>query len=144
MAIRGSFAAKATEHLALVKEMCEATTRESLDAIQERVKDLTPVDTGELIASIVPTPVVAANDTYRGAVLSEIEHAAWVEYGTSPHVIRATNAQALRLADGRFFAKVDHPGYRGVHMFRRGGLEFAQMDAVRIARTNASKFLGTV
>lgn len=143
MAIRGSFAAKAEEHLALVKVMCETTTEESLDAIQRRVKALTPVDTGELIDSIVPTPVTSANDTYRGSVLSAVEHAPWVEYGTAPHQILPRDKQALSF-NGIARARVEHPGYRGAHMFRRGGLEFAQMDAVRIARTNASKFLGTV
>lgn len=152
MAIKNPFAVKALEHLELVEKMCKATTKDSLDAIQERVKDLTPVGTadwtnkvpGKLKSSITTTPVAAANDTYRGAVFSDVEYAKFVEYGTSPHEIRATNAKALRLADGRFFAKVDHPGYRGVHMFRRGGLEFAQMEATQIARTNATKFLGAV
>lgn len=152
MAIKNPFALKALEHLELVEKMCEATTRESLDAMQDRVKALTPVSEpdwrnnvpGKLKTSITTTPVAAANDTYRGAVFSDVEYAPFVEYGTAPHEIRATNAQALRLADGRFFAKVDHPGYRGAHMFRRGGLEFEQMDAVRIARTNATKYLGAV
>lgn len=143
MAIKNSFAAKALEHLALVGEMCEATTKESLDAIQSRVKALTPIDTGELEAGILTTPVAAANDTYRGAVFTEVEHGAWVEYGTAPHTIVPREKQALSF-NGIARARVEHPGYRGVHMFRRGGLEFAQMDAVRIARTNATKFLGAV
>lgn len=143
MPIRGSFADTATAHLALVGRMCEATAEESLDQIKDRVQHNTPVDTGELRESVLPSPVVQVGDAYRGNVSSELEYAPWVEYGTAPHEILPRNGQALSF-NGIARARVEHPGTRGAHMFRRGGLEFEQLDAARIARANARKYLGAL
>lgn len=143
MPIKGSFAAAAEKHLAAVDGMCRATAEESLDKIKDRVQDNTPVDTGELRESVTESKVRATGSTYRGDVSSDVEYAQWVEYGTAPHTILPRDKQALSF-NGVARARVEHPGTRGSHMFRRGGLEFEQMDAARIARENAAKFLGSV
>lgn len=143
MPIKGSFAETATRHLAAIDAMCRETTEESVEAIQGRVQENTPVVTGALKESVLTTPVVQdARGNYTANVESELEYAPYVEYGTSPHVIHPSEAQALAF-DGRVVAEVHHPGNRGRHMFRQGAIEFEAGEAEVIAKKNAKKHLGT-
>jgi hypothetical protein len=144
MPIKGSFAETATRHLAAIDAMCRETTEESVEAIQDRVQENTPVITGALKESVVTTPVVQdVRGDYTAAVESDLEYAPYVEFGTSPHVIQPNDAEALAF-DGRVVAEVHHPGNRGRHMFRQGAIEFEQGEAEAIAKKNVKKHLGTV
>lgn len=79
-------------------------------------KQLVPVRTGALKASIHPDPVRRTGpwriDT---GVSADARHAAPVHQGARPHVIRPRHARALRFeVDGRviFAQRVRHPGQR--------------------------------
>lgn len=69
-----------------------------------------PVDTGELRERIDLLPQIRALER---TVVAAADHSAYVEYGTSPHIIRPDEAQALRFQAGGetvFATRVEHPG----------------------------------
>lgn len=76
-----------------------------------------PVRTGFLGRSIVEDPIqVVGPFRVESGVTATASHAAAVELGTAPHVIRPRNGQFLRFPgrDGRpvFVREVHHPGTR--------------------------------
>lgn len=89
--------------------------REASRQVVNRAKVLAPVRTGRLRASIRAEPPRIFS--LRGSVTigSDLEYAAMVNDGTSPHIIRPRRAQALRFTVGGrvVYAKlVRHPGTR--------------------------------
>jgi hypothetical protein len=144
MPIKNSFAVTAGLHVQAVEAMCRATATESLEGIKDRVVRNTPRRTGALRESVTPSAVTKGpRDSYIGNVSSSLEYAPYIEYGTAPHIIEPRDMKALSF-NGVVRARVEHPGNRAHHMFRRGGLEFQQMGAARIARQNAKQYLGAV
>lgn len=89
--------------------------------VEARAKQLAPVDTGRLRASISAQPRV----TFRGPtvrVTADVNYATFVENGTRPHVIRPRRAQVLKFKVGgrTVYAKVvHHPGTKGVHFMAK-------------------------
>lgn len=80
--------------------------------IEREAKKRAPVDDGPLRASI-GSVVEAIADGYRAVIGTNMEYAADVEFGTSPHVITAKGDGYLRFTiDGEviFRKSVDHPG----------------------------------
>lgn len=76
--------------------------------IEAKAKMLAPVDTGNLKNSIQ-----ASVDGLSAEVTANADYAAYVEYGTAPHVIRPRNAKVLAFQAGGktvFAAEVNHPG----------------------------------
>lgn len=141
MAIKGSFANDDSLNSLKIEAMCRATTADSLDKLESRVKTKTPVKTGELRDSIHQGEVTKPRPNhYKGTVESSLEYAAPIEYGAAPHEISPNSKEALAF-DGEVREHVMHPGNEPHHMFHRGGSEFEQLDAERIARANAEKFL---
>lgn len=68
-----------------------------------------PVDTGELVSSIK----VHRRGPYTRRIHAHAPHAAWVEYGTAPHIIRPNSKKALHWVGARHpVAVVHHPGTR--------------------------------
>ena len=110
--------ARARKGISLARErvtegVIKALTRNAFRIEAEAKQNLTDngsVATGTLRRSIRAFP--AGLDT---AVSTNVEYAEFVEHGTAPHVIRPTNAKALRFqtSSGVVFAtKVNHPGTR--------------------------------
>lgn len=121
-----------------VKLMCLATTEQSAERIQTLVRAGTPRDTWELWKSIMPAPMTKPYASwYRIKIGTANEKAAWMEYGTPPHLIPGP----VRVA-GRLVENVDHPGVKPFHMFQTGASEFELAWAEKIARKNARVFLG--
>lgn len=88
-----------------------------------RARQIVPVRTGRLRASIVAGPVQRTGpDSAAADVSADAPHAYFVHAGTKPHVIRAKRGRVLvfswpggpvqlRSPDGKFrFPKVNHPG----------------------------------
>lgn len=80
--------------------------------VEALAKQLAPVDTGRLRASIHSQPRV----TFRGptvTVTADVNYATYVENGTKPHLIRPRRRQVLKFKVGgkTVYAKVvHHPG----------------------------------
>lgn len=89
--------------------------------VEERAKQLAPVDTGRLRGSITVRPFVGL----RGPsvrVSADVSYATFVENGTRPHVIRPRTKRALKFKVGgrTVYARVvHHPGTRAVHFMSR-------------------------
>lgn len=76
--------------------------------IEGKAKAAAPVDEGHLKNSIQ-----ASVDGLSAEVTANADYAAYVEYGTAPHVIRPRNAKVLAFQAGGktvFAAEVNHPG----------------------------------
>lgn len=101
----------------------------------------TPVDTGRLRSSIVVETErarkngVAFGDSY-WIIGTSVPYAEQVEVGMEPTVIRPKNAKALKFEIGGktiFAKKVNHPGFKGRHMFQRA-IANIESNAKRIFR----------
>lgn len=83
-----------------------------------------PVKTSNLIRSIKKERSGKwATGSYMWSVSTDKHYAPYVEYGTSPHIIRPKGEKSLVYYTGgdQTGAKlVRHPGTKGVHMFQRG------------------------
>lgn len=86
--------------------------------VQNRARELCPVDTGRLRASIVHR--VEGGGRSVGMVIgTNVSYAADVEYGTAPHVIVPKNRKALYWPGAAHpVAKVNHPGTRAQPFMR--------------------------
>lgn len=68
-----------------------------------------PVDTGRLRNSI------KVENTPNGLIISLVDYAKWVEFGSLPHIIEPKDKKALKFKKGKkdvFAKKVRHPGNR--------------------------------
>lgn len=141
MPIKGSFANDKSLNPLVIEAMCRATTEESATELKKSVQVNTPVKTGELIESVEELPVTKPYPNhYKSGAKSDAPHAAHVEFGTAPHIIRAQEGSGLAF-DGKVVSEVHHPGTEGRHMFQIGAEEFEATKAEAIARKNAEKFL---
>jgi len=83
--------------------------------IQDAAWGIVPFRTGQLIESMkvrVGVNEITISFDRRGG-LSRKQIAGVIDRGAAPHTIVAKQAKALRLQDGRFRYKVEHPGYGG-------------------------------
>jgi HK97 gp10 family phage protein len=92
--------------------------------VQNRARQLCPVDTGRLRSSIVHH--VDGSARVSGVTVgTNVSYAADVEYGTAPHVILPKNKKALYWPGASHpVSKVNHPGTRA-QPFMRPALELA-------------------
>lgn len=137
-----------------IKLMMRATTKESGRELTELVKKYLPDDdTGALRRSVKNTGSLRRGSgrfaTYESTTYSNHEYAAHIEYGTSPHYIRAKNVQKLAFEDPGeselvYSPVVLHPGHEGFHMFQKAAAEFEMFEAEDIAEQNARQWLGTM
>lgn len=88
-----------------------AVDRTRID-VQNEARRRAPVDTGRLRSSIVSRSERSGRSV--GYVIgTNVNYAAAVEYGTSPHVIKPVNKKALYWPGARHpVAQVNHPGTR--------------------------------
>ena len=128
--IKGSLAqdlGKARRYLPqYMRNFTDSTSKE----LRDNVRDFTPVDTGELKASIETIPTTrritgTGTHVWSGGAKSELRRASFTEYDTAPHIIRAKTDAGLRFfsaaAGGTVVRQeVFHPGTTGAHMFSRG------------------------
>lgn len=92
--------------------------------VQNKARELCPVDTGRLRSSIVHR-VEGGGRTTGVVVGTNVSYAADVEDGTPPHVILPKNGKALYWPGAAHpVAKVNHPGTRA-QPFMRPSLELA-------------------
>jgi hypothetical protein len=101
-------------------------TRRAL-RVANRAKELAPVDTGRLRASIVWTIGVGGNGKLVARVGTNVAYARPVHEGSRPHVIRPRRGRVLVFPMGgrTVFARVvHHPGTRP-HPFLRDALRAA-------------------
>lgn len=104
-------------------EVRQALIRTGID-VENRAKQLCPVDTGRLRSSIVHR-IDGAGRVSGITVGTNVSYAADVEYGTAPHVITPKNKRALYWPGAAHpVAKVNHPGTRP-RPFMRPALELA-------------------
>lgn len=90
-------------------EAREAAIRTAID-IENRAKELAPVDTGRLRASINHT-VSGGRVRFSVQIGTNVDYAADVEYGTAPHIIRPKTKRALYWPGAAHpVARVNHPG----------------------------------
>jgi phage gpG-like protein len=79
----------------------------------------TPVDTGRLRSSII----MEQDDDKNWIIGTSVPYAEQIEIGMAPTVIRPKNKKALKFEIGGktiFAKKVNHPGFKGSHMFLKG------------------------
>lgn len=104
-------------------EVRQALIRTGID-VENRAKQLCPVDTGRLRSSIVHR-IDGAGRVSGITVGTNVSYAADVEYGTAPHVIAPRNKKALFWPGAAHpVAKVNHPGTKA-KPFMRPALELA-------------------
>ena len=133
-----------------IRLMCRDTANESLDKLQELIRDFTPRDTGHLWESVKKSgPKRVSSNIWEGKVSSGTDYTAAIEYGMAPRKIEATKKQALsfywKKHGIQFVGKsVNWPGYMGHHMFQRGSDLFERHYAEDIAEGNARIWLGSV
>ena len=107
--------------------------------VQNRARQLCPVDTGRLRSSIVHR--VDGSGRVSGITVgTNVSYAADVEYGTAPHVILPKNKKALYWPGAAHpVARVNHPGTKA-KPFMRPALELApiffskNLDRIRAGR----------
>ena len=75
----------------IVKEELKKAMQDVVLAIEGKAKELCPVMTGKLRASIKGE----VESWFRGFIGTNTEYAPWVEYGTDPHPITPTSGKAL-------------------------------------------------
>lgn len=122
-------------HKDAIPEITKRVARELKDSIREKTphgvkwvppgaKIAVPVRTSNLIKSIdLEKRGTWTFGSYIWKVTTDKEYAPYVEYGTSPHIIRGKAGESLVYyvkgkQDGASFVR--HPGTRPVHMFTRG------------------------
>lgn len=119
-------------------EVRRAVVQTGVD-VQNRARELCPVDTGRLRASIVHRTEGGGRSV--GVVIgTNVSYAADVEYGTAPHVILPTNKKALYWPGASHpVSKVNHPGTRP-QPFMRPAVDLApiffsrNVDRIRLGR----------
>ena len=92
-----------------IKEALERAIPRIAIRIQNELVLASPVDTGRLRNSIVVKPVG------NSLIISMVDYAFYVEFGTPPHIIKPKDKHALKFKAGgeNVFAKeVHHPGTR--------------------------------
>ena len=94
-----------------------------------------PVRTGHLGQSISEGNIRTVGPrTVEGSVTASARYALYVHQGTSPHIIRPKNAQALRFEIGgrTIYTKlVRHPGTKARPFLRNAGMRIAAEEAAR-------------
>lgn len=102
-----------------IKEVEEQIKQEIVRAIfatHAHIVQNTPVDTGRLRTSI---KVEQDGDDW--IIGTNVPYAEHVELGVRPHIIRPVNKKALYWKGANHpVKKVNHPGYEGYLMFRKG------------------------
>ncbi len=93
----------------------------SMNKVDEIASRIVPVDTGRLKNSIFVYPMRAGSSEY--IVADGVEYGAYVEFGTSPHIILPKTKKALRWKDKDtkqdvFAKRVFHPGTNAQPFFR--------------------------
>lgn len=149
MTVVGTFQDAAIFGKARLRRAMTGAAEESLDKLQELVRERTPVDTGALRRSIKKSgPDRVSADVWRGKVFSRLEYAAAIEYGMSPFHISPKRKRALKWTDSAgqsvFASHVNHPGWQGAHMFQLGDAEFERKHAEDIVERHVQIWLGTV
>lgn len=107
--------------------------------IAKSAKENVPVRTGALKKSIRVSSRSSRGDWVRATAKAgnkEAWYAHLVEFGTGSHWINPKNRKALRLPDGRFVRRVDHPGSAG-QPFMRPALD----ENVRAALNAAAAYM---
>lgn len=117
-------------------DVARAVERTRLD-VQNEARRRAPVDTGRLRSSIVSRAEGSGREV--GYVIgSNVNYAAAVEYGTSPHVIKPKNKRALYWPGAAHpVAQVNHPGTRA-QPFLRPAIEMTEI----FFRANLSQIRG--
>ena len=124
MPVYGSFSTFLYGNTKGMKWMLEKTRDEGLDVLEETIKDLTPVDSGELRESIHQEGKRTTEAyRYEGTIATELDYARAIEYGAAPHIITPKKRRALKF-DGMYASEVHHPGFPGAHMFQIGTRTF--------------------
>ena len=103
-----------------------------VSAVHGHIVSETPVDTGRLRSSIV----MEQDDDDNWIIGTSVPYAEQIEIGMAPTVIRPKNAKALKFQIGGktvFAKKVNHPGFKGSHMFLKG-LNFAEANMQQFFR----------
>jgi HK97 gp10 family phage protein len=119
-------------------EVRRAVVQTGVD-VQNRARELCPVDTGRLRSSIVHRTEGGGRSV--GVVIgTNVSYAADVEYGTKPHVILPKNKKALYWPGASHpVSKVNHPGTRA-QPFMRPAVEMTpiffsrNIDRIRLGR----------
>jgi HK97 gp10 family phage protein len=93
-----------------VQDALDRAVQKTALQVERSAKQKAPVDTGTLRASIQ----IAPDGVAAYLVGTSVEYAPDVEFGTQPHVITPTDAEALRFegsgGDIVYAQSVDHPG----------------------------------
>jgi hypothetical protein len=141
MPIKGSFSDSSGFDPKVIEAMCIDTASESGKELEKAVVKRTPVDTGELAASIHSSELKKPYPNhYKVDVQTDLNYARPIEYGFGPFRITPNTKEAL-LFNGRFSEYANHPGYAGAHMFARASAWFEQARAEQIAKKNVKKYL---
>jgi hypothetical protein len=98
--------------------------------LTERLRELTPEDSGATRAAWRQTPVErearGGRPAYRTSAVNDRREAAWLEWGVAPHTIKPkrepAGADALPTGKGPR-AEVHHPGIRARHLVSRATAE---------------------
>lgn len=116
----------------------KAVVRTGVD-VQNRARELCPVDTGRLRSSIVHR--VETHGRAVGVVVgTNVSYGSDVEYGTKPHVILPKNKKALYWKGARHpVGKVNHPGTRAQPFMRPALAIAADRLAVNVAAVRAGR-----
>lgn len=103
----------------LMREASDKAMLPSVLAVQEQVRDRTPVVTGRLISSERWDVGINATEV-TGAVFTNVSYAPYVEGGRGP--VEAKRAKALRFQsrDGKLIFRKRVGPAAGRHMFREG------------------------
>ncbi|WIC88818.1 minor capsid protein [Streptomyces phage OnionKnight] len=113
-----------------------AVDRTRID-VQNEARRRAPVDTGRLRSSIVSRAETSGR-TAGYVIGTNVNYAAAVEYGTSPHVIKPVNKRALYWPGAAHpVASVNHPGTRA-QPFMRPAIEMTEI----FFRANLSQIRG--
>ena len=113
-----------------------AVDRTRID-VQNEARRRAPVDTGRLRSSIV-SRAEGSGRSVGYMVGTNVNYAAAVEYGTSPHVIKPVNKRALYWPGAAHpVAQVNHPG-TAARPFLRPAIELTEM----FFRANLSQIRG--
>ncbi|MFF8447876.1 HK97-gp10 family putative phage morphogenesis protein [Streptomyces leeuwenhoekii] len=107
------------------EDVRRAVDRTRVD-VQNEARRRAPVDTGRLRSSIVSRAETSGRSV--GYVVgTNVNYAAAVEYGTSPHVIKPTTKKALYWPGAAHpVAQVNHPGTRA-QPFLRPAIEMTEI-----------------
>lgn len=122
------------------QEARQIVARSTLSA-ESTAKQLAPVQTGNLRSSIGSR---FKNSGLTGIVEATAAHAAYVEFNTRPHIIRAKRAKYLRFKKGgsiHFRKSVKHPGTTA-QPFMRPALDAERPHFIREITAAAARAAG--